>query len=292
MLYQNSTSVKPLLFFETFVKKVTIEKYENMFFNSPINPSQTFNIEEGYIEYFKDLYSGEEEIKLTRIYFVDNLKSLLDVNLNLTLRLIEEREYELAHLNSKSDVFIESLLTKLNKLKENLPLISKYNSTVVESVNFLESNLLSKLGVKRHDKKPIIFKSSKTYFDLKEEVFPKHLRKLYAMTVNLEIIDYDLVTEEDFINIFCASLLPLNDIKFTFSTDNRTAITYLNTIRPFFKDLTVSRIASSKTFYTKQNSKVLNENDINKVNSYLRSSGTEKYDLLTKSIKAIFPKGI
>ncbi len=57
-LFQQSTKIRPLFFFECFIKIDKLMEYEDSFYNNPINPSQQSFKERGYKEYMKDTYYG------------------------------------------------------------------------------------------------------------------------------------------------------------------------------------------------------------------------------------------
>ena len=76
-VHPNSTKTNPILFFESFLKHKEVTIYEEHFYNTPKNPSFTTNKEEGYVEYFKDLYEGGEEVIPVRVYLKEDLKRKL-----------------------------------------------------------------------------------------------------------------------------------------------------------------------------------------------------------------------
>ena len=295
VIYQNSTKFKPLQFFETFLKKQNLEEYERVFYNYPINASQTCNLEDGYIEYLLDSYVNEP-VKLQRIYFRTRLESLLKNNLALTISLIEEREVELNYQNIKDDIFIERQIIKVLRIKNLITKEQNNYKSIIEVVNMLEEFIIKKRILPQSTLKSPKLKFSKSYFNLQEKVSPKHLKRLYSISVQHEIIDRFSISEEDFLNIFTSAILPSENYKFTFYSDNRSAVVYLKAIKPLFKNLTASRIEESKTFYTKQgknkDSKLLNANDFYKVNNFLKNSTSSKYNSLEEDVKSCFPDGL
>ena len=69
-LYESSTEKEPLLFFSSFLKNESISRYETNFYDYPVNPSQIYDKEKGYIEYQKDCYE-EGETPTVKIKFKD-----------------------------------------------------------------------------------------------------------------------------------------------------------------------------------------------------------------------------
>lgn len=132
--------------------------------------------------------------------------------------------------------------------------------------------------------------SSITYFDLKKDVKPKHLRKLYDVTVLLNVIDDEMVSEEEFFNVLTLPQLPDSTNKILFNVNNRHAVYYLNTIAVYFNDFKPSKISRSQSFIKKNGVKHLNDNIINNINTFLKNNDVSKYKMISDAIEQIVPK--
>ena len=116
-LFKESTKFKPLLFFETFLNKETLMKYEDNFYNHT-NNSQVNYREQGFIEYYKDSYKLNEPVTLVRVYFKDYFEMFLTTQVTKTLSLIEIRTDDLDYDITKINFFITNIQQKMHFIKK------------------------------------------------------------------------------------------------------------------------------------------------------------------------------
>ncbi|MCW4470347.1 hypothetical protein OGH69_15340 [Flavobacterium sp. MFBS3-15] len=286
-LYQDSTKYKPLQFFETFLTKECLHKYESSFYDYSINPSQVSSKIGGYIEYSVSEYI-EGDNPLRKVYFKDQLNTLLTNNVILTCKLLEERESEIQYQNSKADLFINKQLNVLVKIKKEVNSIPNHKIIILKHLKTI-GLCLNKLLVNTNFpiKRPAKQLSTSSYFGTK--VSGKVLGSLYYASVTLNIIDSDIVTKDEFLDVFISPNPKEENRKIIFNRDNRSIMFYLNAIEPLFSNLSASRISASQAFYNKS-MKLLNQNDINKANHYLRHNNIGKYSEITEAVKPFLSK--
>lgn len=290
-LYQESTKYKPLLFFQTFLTKESLDKYESSFYDCPINPSQVSSMIGGYIEYSLSEYK-EGDNPLQKVYFKDQLRKLLNNNVILTCKLLEEREGEILYHNDKPDIFINRQLSLLEKIKKQANNYSTYSLLVLKHINTIEVYLNQLLNSKHTPIRMHVGQSPNYDSYFKTNVKTHVVAKLYESAIVLNIIDADIVTKEQFMNVFTLPILPNSEVYITFSSNNRRAIFFLDTVKPLFNNLSPSKIDASRSFFVKPKRngkrKYLNANEIYKVRSYLKKN--QGYKDITDALQHIISK--
>lgn len=284
-LYKESTKTRPLLFFESFINNDKLTKYEDMFYNFPANPSQENYREQGYIKYLKDTYVDEPVITITE-YFKDNLKKLLQAEINFTKSLLIERKDEIEYFDSKSDIFFKKQLETIQLLKVENESITVCKELILETLNIIENYIkkLGNIGGKAPNLLPKI-KTNKPQFDPK--VNRRTLKKLYDIALDNKIIDDEIVAEEDFLNILTSNSPESLENKFVFTCDNQVATFFLNQIAVLFYNLTHSEISKSKAFINK-GGKILNQNDLDKAKTlYSKKLNNSVFLSIQKDIKKL-----
>ncbi|MDC1365072.1 hypothetical protein N8258_01500 [Algibacter sp.] len=211
--------------------------------------------------------------------------------INIVLPLIHERKDEIENTEKNAIIYINKQLNKLELIKEKVDYFKAYQPIIFKVLGELEDHLKTLLEEESINKikNTNIKISGRTFFDLKKEVKRRHLKKLYEVTVILNIVDDDLVTEEEFLNVFMLPTLPANNCKIIFNKNNRLSVYYLNIIASFFNDLKPSTISRSQSFL-KKGGEALNDNQINNINSFLRKNDVSKYDYIKEDIEKILPK--
>ncbi|WP_341221592.1 hypothetical protein [Polaribacter atrinae] len=273
-MFHKSTKLKPLLFFESFLKEKIQKSYESFFYENIVNPSFKINKERGYIEYLKDSYENEE-VKPVIVFFEDELKNLLNIQLLISINFLTERSNEIEYLDNTSDLFLNKQLIKINNLKVDVTSFKKFDTLFIVTLNNLEKEI--KKLLKQPLKRAInisIRKTNKSYFDIKDSVKNSLIKTLYDTSLILEVFDESLVSENEFVNVFTTST-PSSIQKIQFSVDNQIALHYLNCIKPIFNDLSHSRMAKSKLFYNKKG-KLLNQQDFDSASTRLNKKLDKK----------------
>jgi len=285
----NSSQTRPLRDIEHFLKKESFEAYEKGFFDNPINPSFKSNREEGYIYYLKDNYFNDEQ-PFVKLFFNEELEKNLLLQANISMSLINEKKDEIENTEKNANVYIDRQLIKVDEIKNSIKHFETYQPIIFNVLDKLKSNLLNLLEEEQKTTPSIKIKLyGKSFFDLKKDIKLRHLKKLYQITSELDIIDEDVVTEDEFIKVITLPKLPSENYKIIFNKNNIITVYYINIISSFFNDLKPRAIHKSQSFFNKQR-KVLNENDINRVNSSLKKNGVSKYDYIKNEIEKILPK--
>jgi hypothetical protein len=288
----NSTKTNPISYFEYFLREVTFKAYEKSFFENPVNPSFQSNREEGYIYYLKSSYNNEEK-PYVKLYFKEELKKHLLLYYNISTSLISQRKDEIENTQKNANIYLERQLSKIDVIKKSIDYFESYQPLIFSVLEKLEKVLKNYIVTEQnftntnHKIKKVNY--SRSFFDLKEKVKISHLRKLYDLTISLDIIDDEVINEEDFITIFQSTKLPNENLKLIFNKNNRVVGYYIKEISYLFKDLTPRKIDKSQSFINKRG-KLFNENDINKVNNYLESNNTKKYNYIKNEIDKILHK--
>lgn len=285
-----STKTNPLNYFKHFLQEEAFKSYEKSFFDFPINPTFKSNREEGYIQYLKESYKDNEN-PYVKLYFIEELEKHLTIQSKNSLKLIIDRKDEIENTEKNANIYINRQLTTIDEIQNSIKYFEIYQPVIFSVLERLYSKLQGYLDDNQKAAKRFKankYSSGKSFFDLKDEIKVRHLSKLYDLTLELDIIDDEVINEQDFIEIFTCPKLPKENLKLIFNKDNRTVGFYLNIISDLFNNLTPRAIHKSKSFYNKRG-KFFYENDINKVNNFLRKNNIEKYNYIKEEIRKIFP---
>ncbi len=271
-LYQESTKTRPLLFFESFLKNDKLIKYESMFYDYPINLSQENFREQGYIKYLNDSYIDEPVSTIE--YFNETLNKLLKAQVFTSKLLLEERKDEIEYFNIKPNIFAQKQLEIIQNLKVKTGSITVCRGIILESLNILEEEIKKFNSVISQETSRFTnIKTNNPFFE--PVVHRKTLQKLYDVALDNRIIDEEVVTENDFLNILTSNDPEVLENKFIFSCNNQVATFFLNTMNVFFLNLTHSKISKSKSFINK-NGKIFNESDLNTAKTRYSEKTTNK----------------
>jgi hypothetical protein len=288
-LYLHSTKIKPLLFFESFIQNEKLIKYEEMFFEYPINPSFESNRELGYIEYTKDFYDENEEFKPVREYFQVALRSLLENQIYITKQLLAERKDELEYQNIEADIFLKKQLSIIESLKENLDKITVCKRLVSDSLISLEKNIKIIVGNDAISI-PVNFKVKTNNPFFEPKVKRKALIELYNIAIENGVIDEEVISEGVFLDVFMSNNPKGLENKIIFNVDNQKATFFLNAIIPLFNNLSHSQISKSESFYNKLK-KLLTQRDLDTAKSRSKRKPSSPWQQALKSeIDKIIPK--
>lgn len=289
---QKSTSNKPLFFFQGFFEKKTFQTYERHFYENEINPSMKSYKEEGYVEFMDCVYLNEKIVP-RRIYFKDEVLNLIVLQKNISIRLIKDKVEEIENLGNSPHNFI-------SKTKQNIISLSKvlvYNNELYDGINNILNEITIALEVLRNRR----FENKKlnNKYDIQNGYFAplinvNKLNKIYQIALEMNILDEDLVTEEDFVTVFTHPNPKLIENRIVFNSDNRKAFFFINNIKKYFDNLTPSRMSNSFSFLSRetQNKKsiILKQNNIDKINNDIKNIDTTKYNDILLAIKTMEEK--
>lgn len=296
-LYNESTKLKPLLFFETFINNEKLTEYETIFYGDWGNPSQTSSKQEGFIEYIKDFYTENriENVTIikqskTKEYFSVSLSKLLYANVSISIAFIEKANLKLEYLNIKSDTYLLRQLIKIQNLKDSINENMLCQDIIKEVLYALQKKIraISKLSVK-FEKKNLRLTNS-TYFEVKPITKKSTLKKVYYIAIELDIIDDEMVSENEFLNVLMSSNPSLENNKIKFKANNQVSTLFIDLISNLFEKLTHSQISKSKSFNNK-NGKTLNQQDLDTAkNRYIKKLYQDsKLIMIQNSIQKIIP---
>lgn len=290
VFYKKSTKIQPLLFFETFISIEKMRLYEDSFYDYPINPSQESFKELGYKQYLKDTYEDGEEFKPLKVFFIDELKRLLEGQSYKSIKLIRDRKDKLEYKNVSGSVFIEKQL----KIVENLQNYNFTNSDFQKVVTKVLRKIEQEIKLLDNKSKatiliPLRQNSSNAFFEPKNNTKSSTLRKLYQLAVDYRLIGENF-KQEFFLNVFIVNTPQHLDNKIVFKVDNQKAIFFLNSISVFFHDFTHSRIAKSESFI-KKSGKPFSQGDLDTAKTrFEKKVMTEKQKNLKKAIDDLYLK--
>lgn len=253
-------------FYYKIVFKNSLEDYMNTFLSSNfkyINEGFTYYQPMDY--YIKDDLVIDDGINSVFITKIITREDYLQRWLNDNSRLLLSEIYE---IKSNNEILNENLL----HLKDFFDLIFKNEKTnnfeilrnhFLNIIHDLESlNLHKKIGL--FNDLILRLGDGEPPFLLKEGYNKPFLHKLYDFMLSVNLIDEDLY-EETFINIFRG----LTREKILFQKDTYHIVYFLDSIKPFFENLTSFRIEETKLLYT-TNRIALNVSSLNTSRSRLK----------------------
>lgn len=243
--------------------------------------------EKGVITYwgvFSDQHNTIEPVETLVTYdFYNEHKKELSKNANSVIKAIDELVYQKAEAEESSKGLLENINKELHYLSLRADKLYPDYIELRKALKYIENHLLIRYQVKPFAKKRADEKLS--YFGFKNTISEDRLIEIYELLDKREIIEYDDVPEQDFLNVLLAN--PSNsEIAIKFNCSNNLVVTLLEKIRPYFSSLTPKSIEKSKSFFTKQG-KPLTENIYNASNARLRKNPSEKVDRLSKEIDNI-----
>lgn len=197
---------------------------------------------------------------------VDNKKNFFTTILNEFYIVYKKLlETQLIH----QEIIIENFRNLLNDLK----LLFKDEITNHKLFAKLESLEKSSYG---------------TFFGLKSFLKKSFLNDLYDLCLDLFLIDDEVVSESDFIEVFTA-LKPSQNIKIKFNEKNYPIVYFLESIQPFFDNFTFTAIEQSKNFYNKQN-KLLTATDLSSTKSRNKNTSGQIISKIDSAINLLKSK--
>lgn len=247
----------------------------------------SYNYEKGTVTYwsiFSDQYNQEQPVEALVTYdFYSKFKEELFKNAKNSIRAIDKLVYEKAEVEESSNSLLGNLSKELHYLFLRADKLYSGYPEITKALKFIENHLLIRYEIKPYSKKKTDEKLS--YFGFNGTLTKDVFIELYELLDKREIIDYDVVSEKDFLDVLLSN--PKNpEIVIKFNCANYFAVTFLDKIRPYFTSLKPETIESSKCFYTKQG-KLFTENIYNSTNSRLRKNPSDKTEKLALEIDSI-----
>lgn len=291
---QLSTSNKPLLFLEVFLKQDNFDIFENAFYNNPTNPSFVAFREHGYVEYLDCEYLNKDVVPI-KIYFKDEIIKILTSQREKSIRLIIDKVEDIENSGNSTFNYINNTKANMIDLLEDLPSNNKLNKEIITVLKGI-SHTLFKLSKVRVSVRKLSLETTSKKGLFKPNLKTGKLKVIYNLALELQILDEHIVSQNDFINVFTHSNPKQIDDKIVFNIDNRIAFYFINNIKKHFSNLTPSAISSSESFFSKptENKKsiLLKQNNIDKINYDLRTVDTSnsKYNDVLVAIREMEEK--
>lgn len=263
--------LESVVFYEKILFHNAVEEYMNTFLNNPRFIKERFFFYEPEWYWIKDeMIIDDNENSKFRIEIVDKEDYLL-LWLKSNAKFLFKELFNISSNEESIDLNLKilysyfSLILKENKLRyfnlfcEHFFDIIK----VIESLNF-ENKLKHFYELKNNLGKGI------QPFDLKECYKMPFLHRLYDLMLDLNLINEDLY-ENTFINVFTG----YSKEQILFQKDTHYIVYFLDSIKPFFENLTPLRIEKTKLLCTKNRTQ-LKINNIHTSRSRLKN---DKYKI-------------
>ena len=177
-------------------------------------------------------------------------------NIEAEISLVPLKESIAYYLSGVYDE-LETLLKALRRKDDSeVVLVEKKLLELLKLLKERYAHLVGYHSIFRYLKK----ETSSSYFkdkDMKRAFYVD----LYEMAYSLNLIDDEEIDEEDFIDAFTFPNPQLLSNKIKFTCNNNLLSYFLQSLKPFFSELTNAKIEQSKIFINKQ-SKLVTSNDI------------------------------
>ncbi|MDF0717957.1 hypothetical protein PY092_17470 [Muricauda sp. 334s03] len=241
--YKGAYDYKEMIF--TFDHKIQVDHK---------SPKSTFS----YEQYLENLLSKE----------IVKSKSLIEQN-------FQKRYSDKIEVRNYSD-FLHFKLIRLKDTKayRTYPFVKNFIVQFQEYIDTFSASK-SRLLNKNIKTNPIV----SSYFGVKSNIKASVFNDLYELAEELEIIDYEIVTEQSFIEILSGN--PTDSEVIRFNCNNQIAVHFLDLISPLYSRLTFSEIAKSERFYSKGGS-LLKQSNLDSAKSLLKDNHSQEKDRLTK----------
>lgn len=270
-----------------------VEQLLNGFLGNKELLSEGYEYLREYDYYMKDEMVIDSSTPVFEMSIIDRetyLKGKLSSNKQLLykeIRTVLEAESNDNKTTSLKKVFDElDIIFKKNQKADykHSELVQDEFSLIIQELKSQYHNLLNyhKLYSRIND----FSDNGSSFFELKDKVKIAFLSDLYDGCINLDLIDDVEIPEEIFVDVF-SSVKPNPEEGIKFREQNYTIAYFLDSIKPFFNNLTDTTIEQSSCFYNKQG-KALNSNDLYRVKSAkkgLETALTKKIDSLVEDLK-------
>ncbi len=220
--------------------------------------------EKGIIVYwglFSDQHNTIEPVEALVTYnFYKEHKKELSKNANNVTKAIDKLVYDKSEASKPYKPLLQNINQEIHYLQLRADKLYPDYIELSKALKFIENHLLT-----RYQIKPIAIKRADeklSYFGFKDTITRSRFRELYDVADKFEIIEFDVVDENTFLEVFLENpSSPDRIIKF--NCQNSVAKVFIEKIRPLFTSLTPKAIEKSGRFLTKRNT-VLTETNYNR----------------------------
>lgn len=269
-----STPDKPILFFQEFFEKNRFKKFVNDFFTDYSNPTFYVNKAEGYVEYIDDCYSEGEDSTIPRRRYINDYISLLILPQKIiSINLIKDKIESIVNNGNSPDNYTNNVRNSLTKLKTYIVISqTQHKDLVLPILEKIEKTLSNPKPQKSQIDKQLL--SVSPFF--KPTINRTKLKKIYALARIYEILDIEITSEADFLNVFLSPNPALIENKIIFKSSNREGLFFVFNMKKYFDNLEPSTIARSGSFYSKPKKntdpKVLSAASIYNLHSFIKNN--------------------
>ncbi|RXJ52624.1 DUF6617 family protein [Gelidibacter gilvus] len=227
--------------------------------------------EKGIIKYFKLFYnqSTNDSIEglVTYDFYKEHKLELLE-KIKDAISSIDELIYQKSEREESYNALLKNISKELHYLFIKADKVYPTYPELKRAIKSIESHLLLRYQIQPFSK--VVINEKQSYFGVKDAVSEKLFQDLYDLSDRLELIEYDVVDERTFLDVFLRNPSD-KSVVIQFSCNNGLAITFLESLRPFFTSLNPKTIEKSQRFLTKQGL-VLTESNYNTSKKRLKDS--------------------
>ncbi len=241
--------------------------------------------DKGIVRYWKPFYDeiSDNYIEGLEIYdFYKDHKTELFKNSESLIENIDESIYLNADNDSNKSLlqkFSKELFYLLSKAEKIYPNYQELN----QALKSIENHLLLRYQIQPYALK--ITNEKLSYFGFKDTLSRSVFQELYDLADRLELIEYDVVEEQIFLEVFLENPSNPHSV-IRFNCENGLIITLLERLRPYFTSLNPKTIEKSKRFITKQGL-VLSESNYNTSHKRLKEKPTQKTNILNQQLDEV-----
>ncbi|KJD33993.1 hypothetical protein PK35_04455 [Tamlana nanhaiensis] len=284
------TKDNPLYYFIKLIESDTLktqrDKALNDFKDYVGGYFKSIDYDKGIIEYWQfDNFNSidDKKMDLGTYSFKESFPKIIDKESKLAKKKIDDIVLEINKNGNNANQFLITQLKHLNILAEKSKFVYPKLKFIESALESIISYLVDRYSLREsYKKRSSDFPTKFSFFDIKPSIKSVLVESLYDSSVDLEIIDDEIVSEETFINVLTGNPTA-SDEAIIFKCNNELAAHFINCIQPLFNNLSVAQIDKSKSFINK-NMKVLNQADLDNANKRLRKKTSPKLERITYHI--------
>ncbi|WP_179318805.1 DUF6617 family protein [Winogradskyella helgolandensis] len=243
-----------------FLKDTSLNNMKEMYGNL-VEHVDTNNGVIKFWKVFSDQHSnGEPTEGLVTYDFYKEHKNELIFNAKVVTEEIDKLVYSKAEANEVYTATLKNISLELHSLNQKADKLYPNYPELPRALKLIEHHLLIKYDIKPFAKKRAEDKLS--YFGFKDTISRQKFIELYELADSLEIIEYDVIDQETFLEVLLENPSEPNKV-IKFFCQNALAKQFIEKLRPYFTSLDPKSIEKSGRFLTKGGT-VLSETNYNR----------------------------
>jgi|GEM_PF-4729315 len=207
----------------------------------------------GILKYTKIFYDqktdGPIEGLVTYNFFAEHRREVLE-NGKLVINTIDELVYDMLEVGKPYHPLLKNINQELHFLILKTYQLYPNYLELFETLKTIENHLLERYQIVPFAKK--IEDDKLSYFGFKNTISKNQFIELYDLADRLEVIEYDIVDQNTFLEVFLENPTDPNKV-IQFHCKNAVAKVFLERLRPYFTTLNPKSIEKSGRFLTKGN---------------------------------------